>query len=49
MLKSGKKCRPNNKGLGVVYWNHKGAKLSGYSLSAWQMMENHQQLDAFKE
>jgi arabinogalactan endo-1,4-beta-galactosidase len=29
---------PNNKGLGVVYWRPKGEKLSGYSLSAWQLM-----------
>lgn len=42
---------PDNKGLGVFYWEPQGAKLwSGYGLSAW--LENGQPspaLDAFKE
>jgi len=42
---------PNNKGLGVLYWEPQGEKSwSGYSLSAW--LENGQPspaLDAFKE
>lgn len=42
---------PDNKGLGVFYWEPQGAKSwSGYGLSAWQ--ENGQPspaLDAFKE
>jgi len=30
------KAVPNNKGLGVIYWEPEGAKTwSGYSLSAW--------------
>lgn len=42
---------PNNKGLGVLYWEPQGEKSwSGYSLSAW--LENGQPspaLDAFKD
>jgi arabinogalactan endo-1,4-beta-galactosidase len=42
---------PNNRGLGVLYWEPQGAKSwSGYSLSAW--LENGKPspaLDAFKE
>jgi len=45
------KSVPDNKGLGVFYWEPQGAKSwSGYGLSAWQ--ENGQPspaLDAFKE
>jgi arabinogalactan endo-1,4-beta-galactosidase len=31
------KAVPNNKGLGVIYWEPQGASnWSGYNLSAWQ-------------
>ena len=42
---------PNNKGLGVLYWEPEGAKSwSGYSLSAWQSDgKPSPALDAFKE
>jgi arabinogalactan endo-1,4-beta-galactosidase len=42
---------PNNKGLGVVYWEPQGEKSwSGYSLSAWQSDgKPSAALDAFKE
>lgn len=42
---------PNNKGLGVLYWEPQGAKSwSGYSLSAWQPDgKPSPALDAFKE
>jgi arabinogalactan endo-1,4-beta-galactosidase len=42
---------PNNKGLGVLYWEPQGAKSwSGYSLSAWQKDgKPSPALDAFKE
>lgn len=45
------KAVPNNKGLGVVYWEPQGEKSwSGYSLSAWQSDgKPSQALDAFKE
>ena len=41
---------PNNKGLGVLYWEPQGAKSwSGYSLSAWQSDgKPSPALDAFK-
>ena len=42
---------PNNRGLGVMYWEPQGARSwSHYALSAW--LENGQPspaLDAFKE
>jgi arabinogalactan endo-1,4-beta-galactosidase len=42
---------PNNRGLGVMYWEPQGAKSwSGYSLSAWQNDgKPSPALDAFKE
>ena len=42
---------PNNRGLGVMYWEPQGAKSwSGYSLSAWQADgKPSPALDAFKE
>lgn len=42
---------PNNKGIGVMYWEPQGAKSwSGYSLSAWQADGKPSlALDAFKE
>lgn len=42
---------PNNKGLGVIYWEPQGAKSwSGYSLSAWGTGgKPTMALDAFKE
>lgn len=42
---------PNNRGLGVLYWEPQGAKSwSGYSLSAWQADgKPSPALDAFKE
>lgn len=42
---------PNNKGLGVLYWEPQGAKSwSGYALSAWQPDgKPSPALDAFKE
>lgn len=42
---------PNNKGLGVLYWEPQGAKSwSGYGLSAWQPNgKPSPALDAFKE
>ena len=42
---------PNNKGLGVLYWEPQGAKSwSGYSLSAWQKDgKPSPALDAFRE
>nr|WP_315144974.1 glycosyl hydrolase 53 family protein [uncultured Flavobacterium sp.] len=42
---------PNNKGLGVLYWEPQGAKSwSGYALSAWQSDGKPSlALDAFKE
>lgn len=42
---------PNNKGLGVIYWEPQGEKSwSGYSLSAWQSDgKPSMALDAFKE
>ena len=42
---------PNNKGLGVIYWEPQGEKSwSGYSLSAWQSNgKPSMALDAFKE
>jgi arabinogalactan endo-1,4-beta-galactosidase len=42
---------PNNKGLGVIYWEPQGAKIwSGYSLSAWQNDgKPSAALDSFKE
>jgi arabinogalactan endo-1,4-beta-galactosidase len=42
---------PNNKGLGVIYWEPQGEKSwSGYSLSAWQSDgKPSPALDAFKE
>jgi arabinogalactan endo-1,4-beta-galactosidase len=42
---------PNNKGLGVLYWEPQGEKSwSGYSLSAWQADgKPSPALDAFKE
>jgi arabinogalactan endo-1,4-beta-galactosidase len=42
---------PNNKGLGVIYWEPQGAKSwSGYSLSAWQNDgKPSAALNAFKE
>ena len=42
---------PNNRGLGVMYWEPQGAKSwSGYSLSAWQNNgKPSPALDAFKE
>jgi arabinogalactan endo-1,4-beta-galactosidase len=42
---------PNNKGLGVIYWEPQGEKSwSGYSLSAWQSDgKPSAALDAFKE
>lgn len=42
---------PNNRGLGVMYWEPQGAKSwSGYSLSAWQSDgKPSQALDAFKD
>jgi arabinogalactan endo-1,4-beta-galactosidase len=45
------KAVPNNKGLGVIYWEPQGEKSwSGYSLSAWQSDgKPSMALDAFKE
>lgn len=45
------KAVPNNKGLGVIYWEPEGEKSwSGYSLSAWQSGgKPSMALDAFKE
>ncbi len=42
---------PNNKGLGIIYWEPQGEKSwSGYSLSAWQSNgKPSTALDAFKE
>ena len=42
---------PNNKGLGVIYWEPQGEKSwSGYSLSAWQSNgKPSMALDAFKK
>lgn len=44
------KAVPNNKGLGVIYWEPQGEKSwSGYSLSAWQSDgKPSMALDAFK-
>jgi arabinogalactan endo-1,4-beta-galactosidase len=44
------KAVPNNKGLGVIYWEHQGEKSwSGYQLSAWQSNgKPSPALDAFK-
>jgi arabinogalactan endo-1,4-beta-galactosidase len=41
---------PNNKGLGVIYWEPEGEKnWSGYSLNAWQSDGKPSlALDAFK-
>ena len=45
------KSVPNNKGLGVIYWEPEGAKSwSGYQLSAWQNDgKPSPALDAFKQ
>lgn len=45
------KAVPNNKGLGVIYWEPEGAKSwSGYQLSAWRADgKPSKALDAFKE
>jgi arabinogalactan endo-1,4-beta-galactosidase len=45
------KAVPNNKGLGVIYWEPQGAKSwSGYQLSAWREDgKPSMALDAFKE
>lgn len=45
------KAVPNNKGLGVIYWEPEGAKSwSGYQLSAWRADgKPSQALNAFKE
>ena len=45
------KAVPNNKGLGVIYWEPQGAKSwSGYQLSAWRADgKPSMALDAFKE
>ncbi|WP_238567338.1 glycosyl hydrolase 53 family protein [Flavobacterium sp. 83] len=45
------KAVPNNKGLGVIYWEPEGEKSwSGYSLSTWQSNgKPSTALDAFKE
>lgn len=45
------KTVPNNKGLGVIYWEPQGANSwSGYQLSAWQNNARPSQaLDAFKD
>jgi len=45
------KAVPNNKGLGVIYWEPQGAKSwSGYELSAWRADgKPSMALDAFKE
>jgi arabinogalactan endo-1,4-beta-galactosidase len=45
------KAVPNNKGLGVIYWEPQGEKSwSGYSLSAWRSDgKPSTALDAFKE
>jgi arabinogalactan endo-1,4-beta-galactosidase len=45
------KAVPDNKGLGVIYWEPQGEKSwSGYSLSAWQSNgKPSMALDAFKE
>jgi arabinogalactan endo-1,4-beta-galactosidase len=42
---------PNEKGLGVIYWEPEGAKSwSGYQLSAWRANgQPSMALDAFKE
>ena len=44
------KAVPNNKGLGVIYWEPEGEKSwSGYSVSAWQPDgKPTMALDAFK-
>jgi arabinogalactan endo-1,4-beta-galactosidase len=44
------KAVPNNKGLGVIYWEPEGEKSwSGYQLSAWQADgKPSMALDAFK-
>jgi len=44
------KSVPNNKGLGVIYWEPEGEKSwSGYQLSAWQSDgKPSAALDAFK-
>lgn len=49
VIKAVKKV-PENKGLGVIYWEPQGAKIwSGYSLSAWQQDGRPSPaLDAFK-
>ena len=45
------KAVPNNKGLGVIYWEPQGAKSwSNYELSAWRADgKPSMALDAFKE
>nr|WP_315165689.1 glycosyl hydrolase 53 family protein [uncultured Flavobacterium sp.] len=45
------KAVPNNKGLGLIYWEPQGAKLwSNYELSAWRFDgKPSMALDAFKE
>jgi arabinogalactan endo-1,4-beta-galactosidase len=45
------KAVPNNKGLGVIYWEPQGAKSwSHYELSAWRSDgKPSMALDAFKE
>ncbi len=45
------KAVPNNKGLGVIYWEPQGEKSwSGYQLNAWQSDgKPSPALDAFKE
>jgi len=44
------KAVPNNKGLGVIYWEPEGEKSwSGYQLNAWQSNGKPSlALDAFK-
>jgi arabinogalactan endo-1,4-beta-galactosidase len=41
------KAVPNNKGLGVIYWEPQGEKWSGYALVLGSLTENHQQLWMF--
>jgi arabinogalactan endo-1,4-beta-galactosidase len=45
------KAVPNNKGLGVIYWEPQGANTwSGYRLNAWQNNgKPSPALDAFKD
>jgi arabinogalactan endo-1,4-beta-galactosidase len=51
MLTAVIKAVPNNKGLGVIYWEPEGEKSwSGYQLSAWQSdRKSSSALDAFKD